>query len=170
MTVTVLKLTEGLGLTEAGIRVFEDINWNGQRTAATGQGILWGDSEGEEDVFVLPDYNALFLQYICRCSCIANCTAGHCRWWSRWPAYSSRWSALCHSNVICLSDFIFEKVFLQYKHKFFLSQNKSSGNTPFPNFNVPFRGKYNTNSTCCVVCVLYFPVLCTFQPNDVIFV
>ena len=29
-TVTVLKLTEGLGLTEAGIRVFEDINWNGQ--------------------------------------------------------------------------------------------------------------------------------------------
>ena len=35
----VLKLTEGLGLTEAGIRVFEDINWNGQRAAATGQGI-----------------------------------------------------------------------------------------------------------------------------------
>ena len=36
---TVLKLTEGLGLTEAGIRVFEDINWNVQRAAATGQGI-----------------------------------------------------------------------------------------------------------------------------------
>ena len=29
-TVMVLKLTEGLGLTEAGIRVCEDINRNGQ--------------------------------------------------------------------------------------------------------------------------------------------
>jgi len=38
-TVTVLKLTEGLGLTEAGIRVSEDINCNGQRAAATARGI-----------------------------------------------------------------------------------------------------------------------------------
>jgi hypothetical protein len=35
----VLTLTEGLGLTEAGIRLFDDINWIGQRAAATGQGI-----------------------------------------------------------------------------------------------------------------------------------
>jgi hypothetical protein len=37
--VTVLKLTEGLGLTAARIKVFEDINCNGQRAAGTGQGI-----------------------------------------------------------------------------------------------------------------------------------
>ena len=36
---TVLKLTEGLGLTEAAIRLFEDIKCNGQRAAATGQGV-----------------------------------------------------------------------------------------------------------------------------------
>jgi len=38
-TMVISKLTEGLGLTAAGIRVFEDINWDGQRAAATGQGI-----------------------------------------------------------------------------------------------------------------------------------
>jgi hypothetical protein len=30
----VLKLTEGLGENEAGIKVFEDIDWNGQRATA----------------------------------------------------------------------------------------------------------------------------------------
>jgi hypothetical protein len=35
--ITVSKLTERLGLTEAGIRVFENIDWNGQRAAATGR-------------------------------------------------------------------------------------------------------------------------------------
>jgi hypothetical protein len=40
-TVTVSKLTAGLGLTEAGIRVFEESDWNGQRAAATGQRIMW---------------------------------------------------------------------------------------------------------------------------------
>jgi hypothetical protein len=34
----VLKLTEWLGVTEVGIKVFEDVNRNGQRAAATGQG------------------------------------------------------------------------------------------------------------------------------------
>ena len=35
-----LKLTEWLGVTEVGIKVFEDVNWNGQRAAATGQGTV----------------------------------------------------------------------------------------------------------------------------------
>jgi hypothetical protein len=39
-TMTVLKLAEGLGLTEGGIEVLEDICWNRQRAAATGQGIV----------------------------------------------------------------------------------------------------------------------------------
>jgi hypothetical protein len=39
-TVTVLKLTEGLGVTEAGIKVSEDNDWNGQRAAATEQGAV----------------------------------------------------------------------------------------------------------------------------------
>jgi hypothetical protein len=35
MTGTIL--TEGLGVTEAGIKVFENIDWNGQLAAATGR-------------------------------------------------------------------------------------------------------------------------------------
>ena len=37
---TVIKLTEGLGLTEAGIKVSEDFDWNEQRVATAGQGIM----------------------------------------------------------------------------------------------------------------------------------
>ena len=33
-----LKLTESLGVADIGIEVFEDVTWNGQRAAATGQG------------------------------------------------------------------------------------------------------------------------------------
>jgi hypothetical protein len=36
----VLELTEGLGGAEVGIKVFEDVNWNGQRVAVTGQGTV----------------------------------------------------------------------------------------------------------------------------------
>jgi len=36
----VLKVTEGLGVTEVGIKVFEDNDWNGQRASATGQGTV----------------------------------------------------------------------------------------------------------------------------------
>ena len=36
---TVMKLTERLGLTEAGITVGVDTDWNKQRAAATRQGI-----------------------------------------------------------------------------------------------------------------------------------
>ena len=35
-----LKLSEWLGVTEVGIRVFEDNDRNGQRAAATGQGTV----------------------------------------------------------------------------------------------------------------------------------
>jgi len=37
---TVLKLTEGLGLSEAGIKVYEDTDWNRHRAAADGRGIM----------------------------------------------------------------------------------------------------------------------------------
>ena len=30
-----LKLTEGLGVTEVGIKVFEDVTWSGQRVKTT---------------------------------------------------------------------------------------------------------------------------------------
>jgi hypothetical protein len=39
-SMTVWKLPEWLRLTEAGIGVFEDNEWNEQREAATGQGIV----------------------------------------------------------------------------------------------------------------------------------
>jgi len=34
----VLKLIEWLGVTEVGIKVLEDVTWNRQQVAATGQG------------------------------------------------------------------------------------------------------------------------------------
>ena len=37
---TVLKSTEGLGLTEVGIKVSEDTDWNWHRAAAAGRGIM----------------------------------------------------------------------------------------------------------------------------------
>ena len=39
-TVTVLKLTEGLGLTEVAIKVFEGVGWKERSVASTGQGIV----------------------------------------------------------------------------------------------------------------------------------
>ena len=39
-TVTVLNLTEGLGLTEAGIKAFVDADWKEQRAATVRQGIM----------------------------------------------------------------------------------------------------------------------------------
>jgi hypothetical protein len=39
-TLTVLQLTETLGLTKADMKMFEDIDWNEQRAATSGQGIV----------------------------------------------------------------------------------------------------------------------------------
>jgi len=39
-TMTVLRLTGGFGLTEAGIKLYEDTDWNGQWAAAAGRGIM----------------------------------------------------------------------------------------------------------------------------------
>jgi len=51
-TVTVVKLTDGLGLTEAGVNVFEDVGWKEQQAAPTGQGIVrmlcWLGSDMQE--------------------------------------------------------------------------------------------------------------------------
>jgi hypothetical protein len=54
----------GLGLTEAGIKVFEDLDSNEQRETATKmrnyeRAYLSGDSEGHEEVVVSPDFTAL---------------------------------------------------------------------------------------------------------------
>jgi hypothetical protein len=45
--VTVVKLTEGLGLTKTGVKVLVDVGWKEQRAASAGQGIVrmragWG--------------------------------------------------------------------------------------------------------------------------------
>jgi len=48
--VTVSKFAEGLRLVEAGIRLFEDIHWNEQRTPKTGQRLMKMHSFYEEDV------------------------------------------------------------------------------------------------------------------------
>ena len=38
--------------------------------------------------------------------CIATCVVSHCRWWSRWPASSSRGRSPFLQIFICLSDFL----------------------------------------------------------------
>jgi len=58
----VLKLPEGLGGTEAGIKVFEDVNWIGQRAATTvtrncESACLLCSSQAEGKVFVSPDFS-----------------------------------------------------------------------------------------------------------------
>jgi hypothetical protein len=35
-----VELIEGFGVTQAGIKLFEDNDWNEQRAATTGQGIV----------------------------------------------------------------------------------------------------------------------------------
>jgi len=37
---TVMKLTDGFGPTEAGVKVFEDVGWKEQQAASTGRGIV----------------------------------------------------------------------------------------------------------------------------------
>jgi hypothetical protein len=61
-TVPVLKLTEGLGLAAAGIRMFEDINLHSQRAATTRQGtvriLAYDEILTEEiEVFASPDFS-----------------------------------------------------------------------------------------------------------------
>jgi hypothetical protein len=46
--VTFSKFAEGLRLVEAGIRLFEDIRWNEQRAAKTGQRLMKMHSFYEE--------------------------------------------------------------------------------------------------------------------------
>jgi len=79
----VTQLTVWLELTEVWIKLFKDIEWNEKQTA-TGHGILWmlacnEETDGHEEVFVLPDFSAQFLQVIIRDSCIVTCTVGHCQ-------------------------------------------------------------------------------------------
>ena len=60
-TRTVLKLTDGLGLTDADIEGSEGIDWNGSEQQEPDKNygdasLLSGDSEGEGKVFVSPDF------------------------------------------------------------------------------------------------------------------
>ena len=67
---TVLKFTGmggggASGLIEAGIKMFEDTDWN-EEGATTEEGIMgtlldmliWGDSEGQKEMFVSPEFKA----------------------------------------------------------------------------------------------------------------
>jgi hypothetical protein len=51
-TLTVSKLTEGLGLIDDGVEVVEDTEWGEKRAAATGKGVLrllaWCEEELKE--------------------------------------------------------------------------------------------------------------------------
>jgi hypothetical protein len=62
---TVSNLSEGLGHTEAGIKVLEDIDWKEERAAKIRRGIMRtlvccevSDSVGEGDVFFSPGFRA----------------------------------------------------------------------------------------------------------------
>jgi hypothetical protein len=60
-----LEFSDGLGLSGAGVKMPEDFDLNGQQAAGTRQGVdedaclASGDSEGEADVFVMPEFSAL---------------------------------------------------------------------------------------------------------------
>ena len=75
---TVWKFAEWLGLTEAGMRVSEENEWNEQRAATTGQGIVrmlvyCEESLKEKKRSVSLDFSVSFLQVIFRDSCITTC-------------------------------------------------------------------------------------------------
>jgi hypothetical protein len=80
-TVTGLKLTEGLGVTETGTKLFEDVDWNEQRGAAAGEGIMGMLACYEEILkekgFCVAKLTAWFLQIIYRDWRIATCIVGH---------------------------------------------------------------------------------------------
>jgi hypothetical protein len=80
----VSKLTEGLGLIEAGIKVFRTLIGTCKEQVTASQGInckvaclLLRDSEGEE-VFVSPDLSP-WGQVMFRNSYLTTCSFGHCR-------------------------------------------------------------------------------------------
>jgi len=59
----VVKLTDGLGPTEAGVKVFEDVGWKEQQAASTGQGIVmtcagWGVICRRRRSLCQPDFSA----------------------------------------------------------------------------------------------------------------
>jgi hypothetical protein len=90
---TVSILTEKHWSSDAGFKVFDDI-YPKEEWVTARYGIicylLWGDSEGEKEVFFSPDVNAWFLQTICRHWYIPTCIVGCWIWWSGWPACSAR--------------------------------------------------------------------------------
>lgn len=58
-TMMFVELIEGFGVTQAGIKLFEDNDWKEEQATTTGQGIvrilpwLWGDSKRGEEVLCL---------------------------------------------------------------------------------------------------------------------
>jgi len=112
-TVTVAKLTEGVGL-EAGIKGFEDVCLMKQRTVTTRQGInefvclIWGDSKVHEEIFLSPEFSVWFLQVIIRDTCIGTWIDGQRRWWSRSPSYISRGSISCLNSHLFVISHIFK--------------------------------------------------------------
>jgi len=82
------KLTEGLELTKAGIKVFEE------RRRSERQQLykeLWGCLLVMRRIWrrrrrgiCLAKYQCLILSSRSGDSGIATCVAAHCRWWSRW--------------------------------------------------------------------------------------
>lgn len=81
---------------------------------------LWGDSEGEQQVFIGPDFGVWFLKVIIRDSYIATCTVGYSIWWSKRLVYSSS-SSNCQLFAI---SHIFLYLFLSTNITFLLRQNR----------------------------------------------
>ena len=95
-----------IGLIENGISLFEDVDSKKQRAATE----LWTcmlavrRSWRRRRGFCLPRFQCLDF-FISEDSYFSICICRHRRWWSRWPAYSSR-GISSSLIVIGISDFI----------------------------------------------------------------
>jgi len=81
------------GLIEAGIKSFGGIDWKEHRAAKNLDREMWGCLLAMMR-FWRTKRGVCVSRFRCRNRCITSCIAGHSRWWTRTPAYSSRGSVL----------------------------------------------------------------------------
>jgi hypothetical protein len=140
----------GLGLTEAGMEVSEDTDWNEHRAAAAGRGIMrclldmrrfW---RRRRDL-CLARLQSLISSVIFRDSCIATCAVGHRRWWSILTRLQFQMKRFLLKLLIFLSDFILF-VKCKYKCSCFFGQNVLSQTT----LSILTVGLWENVSACVV--------------------
>lgn len=94
----------------------------------------------KEEMFVLPDLGAWFRKVMFRNSCLATCAVGHCRCWSRWPAYRSGGSVFTLNCHLFVTSYFCNFLSMTPPPLFF-SWSKPIVCNHSPHFNMAFTGK-----------------------------